>query len=43
MNKLTKVIFNVLESFKNEQINLASEAARKKLASEISKQIKKNM
>ena len=43
MDKLTKIVFNTLTDLRTKQINLASEAARKTLASKIAQQIKKNM
>ncbi len=40
MDKLETVIFNALERFKNDQLNLSSKAARQHLAMEIAKDIK---
>tara|TARA_Y100000114_G_scaffold155722_1_gene180652 strand:- start:1406 stop:1540 length:135 start_codon:yes stop_codon:yes gene_type:complete len=40
MNNLTEAILQVLQKYKQNQINLHSESARKKLAEEISLKIK---
>ena len=43
MDKLETVIFNSLEKFKNDQLNLPSKSARQHLAMEIASGIKEKI
>ena len=43
MDKLETVIFNALERFKNDQLNLSSKSARQHLAMEIASGIKEKI